>query len=270
MMENEMKAFQSFTMPVFGLTNSAGFDFNRRMQLIAARYDAENRLLAALRNGDEEGTIVAFKAYGEMMNDADQEAFPTSADPVRDFKNSVLTINTLFRKAIEDSNVHPIYIHESSSYFGAAIESAETREELVSLILEMVKVYCRLVREYTLTPYSPIVRTALLYIDLNLASPISTKDIAKDQFLSPNYLSARFRQELGVSISDYLLNRRVRLAAQLLSTTQLSVQEIAAKTGIGDASYFSKQFKRVMGVSPHEYRKHNSHETRIPAGPLSS
>ena len=78
---------------------------------------------------------------------------------------------------------------------------------------------------------------------------------------------------MGVSISDYLLERRVRLACQLLSTTQLMIQEIAVKTGMGDASYFSKQFKRLMDQPPLKYRKLSraSHEgpvsaPRTPAG----
>ena len=124
--------------------------------------------------------------------------------------------------------------------------------------MDMVYVYCHLVKECSLAAYTPPVRKALLYIDMNLASPISTRDIAQEQFLTPNYLSSRFKQEVGVSISDYLLTRRVRLACQLLSTTQLSVQEIAAKTGMGDASYFSKQFKRITGVAPLRYRKQNT------------
>ena len=92
-------------------------------------------------------------------------------------------------------------------------------------------------------------------IDMNLASPISTKDIAQNQYLTPNYLSARFKEEVGVCISDYLLKRRVDLACRLLTSSQLSVLEVAGKCGMGDASYFSRMFKRVMGVGPLRYRK---------------
>ncbi len=245
-------------MPMFELTDSAEFDFNRQMQLIAARYAAEEQLLSAVASGDEEAVFAAYRAYGELMQQPEQENANTSEDPLRDFKNSVLITNTLFRKAIEGSSVHPIYIHESSSYFGRAIEAAQSTEELYVLIMDMVYVYCRLVKECSLATYSPPVRKAMLYIDMNLASPISTRDIARDQYLTPNYLSARFKQEAGVSISDYLLNRRVRLACQLLTTTRFSVQDIAAKTGMGDASYFSKQFKRITGLAPLRYRKQHA------------
>ena len=248
-------------MPMFELTDSSEYDFNRQMQLIADRYQAEETLLAAIAAGDEDGAIAAYYAYGELMQRPQQEPAPTSDDPLRDFKNSILITNTLFRKAIEGDIVHPIYIHESSSFFGTMIEKAKTTDELIVILRDMVHVYCQLVKECSLAAYTPVVRKALLYIDMNLVSPISTREIAQDQFLSPNYLSTRFKQEVGVSVSDYLLNRRVRLACQLLSTTHLSIQEIAAKTGMGDASYFSKQFKRVMGISPMRYKKNSRPES---------
>lgn len=242
-------------MSMFELTDSSDYDFNRQMQLIADRYAAEERLLSAIAAGDEDGAITAYMAYGELMRGSQQKLVPTSDDPLRDFKNSVLITNTLFRKAIEGNYVHPIYIHESSSFFGAEIEKAKSVDELIVILKDMVHVYCQLVKQCSLAAYTPVVRKALLYIDMNLASPISTKEIAQDQFLSPNYLSTRFKQEVGISISDYLLERRVKLACQLLSTTSFTIQDVAAKTGMGDASYFSKQFKRVVGLSPMRYKK---------------
>ena len=248
-------------MPMFELTDSSDYDFNRQMQLIADRYAAEEKLLAAIAAGDEDAAVAAYIAYGELMKNPQQENANTSSDPVRDFKNSILITNTLFRKAIEGNYVHPIYIHETSSFFGTVIENAKTLDELYVLIADMVHVYCQLVKQCSLAAYTPVVRKALLYIDMNLASPISTKEIAQDQFLSPNYLSTRFKQEVGVSISDYLLERRVKLACQLLSTTSFTIQEVAAKTGMGDASYFSKQFKRIMDISPLRYRKESHAKT---------
>ena len=248
-------------MPMSELTDSPEYDFNQQMQVIAERYQAEETLLSAIAAGDEDRAIAAYYAYGELMQGSQQEPAPTSDDPLRDFKNSILITNTLFRKAIEGNYVHPIYIHESSSFFGTKIEKAKTMDELIGIIRDMVHVYCQLVRECSLAAYTPVIRKALLFIDFNLASPISTKEIARYQFISPNYLSTRFKQEVGVSVSDYLLNRRVRLACQLLSTAHLSIQEIAAKTGMGDASYFSKQFKRVMGISPMRYKKNSRPES---------
>ena len=169
-------------------------------------------------------------------------------------------MNTLFRKAIEGNYVHPIYIHIASSRLGTKIEQAQTELELNTLVGEMVKTYCGLVKGYSLASYSAPVRKAILYIDLNLCANISTKDVAQDQFISPNYLSTRFKQEVGDSISDYILKRRISMARSLLESTTLSIQEVAFKVGIPDASYFSKQFKKVTGVAPLRYQKTGAEE----------
>lgn len=238
-----------------GVPSDYSYDMNREMQLIDARYRAENALLDAIARGNEEHAFQAIMDYGVLMQSPNQKAVPTSADSIRDFKNSIHTMNTLFRKAIEGNHVHPIYIHESSSNFGVRIEQAETMEALALLVVDMLRRYCYLVRTYSVAVYSQPIRKAMLYIDLNLANPISTKEIAADQFLSPNYLSSRFHEETGKTVSDFILEKRIKMACKLLRTTHLSVQDVAISVGIGDASYFSKQFRKIMGVSPLHYQK---------------
>lgn len=241
-----------------GIANRGDEDISTEMQRIADRYQAEEALLAAVASGNEEKAIRCYTAYGELMRQAEQKGIPTSSDPIRDFKNSVLITNTLFRKAIEGNYVHPIYIHAFSSSFGTSIEQAQTMDELVEIIRKMVHVYCRIVREFSTASYSPLIRKALLYIDLNLGDACSTKEIAASLFLTPNYLSTCFTRQVGMSISEYILRRRLSLAQHLLTTTNMSVQEIAAKTGMYDASYFSRQFRRIVGMSPLKFRKTNA------------
>ena len=240
------------TMPSF---DEASFDFNREMNLIDQRYQAENNLLKAIASGNNELAIVAFKNYGELMKSPLQKIYPSSCDSFRDFKNSIHTMNTLFRKAVEENQVHPIYIHEYSSRFAYTIEKAETMDELLSIIFEMVKKYCYLVKNYSLTKYSGTVKKAILYIQINLCGPLSTMDIATKQNISPNYLSNQFKLEVGCTITDYIRSHRINRALKLLSTTELSIQDIASQIGIDDASYFSKQFKKEVGISPLQYQK---------------
>lgn len=237
------------------LDETASYDINREMQLIDSRYRVENRLLEAISQGDEEGAWRALMDYGKLMRSPQQKVSPTSLDAIRDFKNSVHTMNTLFRKAIEGNHVHPIYIHESSSDFGSRIEQADSMEALAMLIGEMILRYCYLVRKYSVAIYSEPVRNAMLYIDLNLVDAISTREIAAAQFLSANYLSTRFHEETGKTISDFILEKRIKMACKLLRTTKCSIQEVATSVGISDASYFSKQFKKIKGVSPLQYQK---------------
>lgn len=99
------------------------------------------------------------------------------------------------------------------------------------------------------------VKKAILYIQINLCGPLSTIDIAKKQNISPNYLSNQFKSKVDCTITDYIRRHRMDRALKLLSTTELNIQDIANQIGIEDTSYFSKQFKKEIGMSPLQYQK---------------
>ncbi len=73
--------------------------------------------------------------------------------------------------------------------------------------------------------------------------------------LSRARLCYLFKSESGISASLYLKSLRMKEAAVLLSTTFLSVKEIMARVGLGDESHFVKDFKKIYGMTPTEYRK---------------
>lgn len=84
---------------------------------------------------------------------------------------------------------------------------------------------------------------------------ISIKMIADILFVNPNYLGHLFRSEKGMSINDYLNRARVNKAKVLLKNSELLVYEIAEKVGFSDAQYFSTVFKKIVGVTPKEFKE---------------
>ena len=64
-----------------------------------------------------------------------------------------------------------------------------------------------------------------------------------------------FKKETGRTVTDYILQRRMELAAQLLRDTRLQVQTVAQHCGIVDIHYFTKLFKRHTGLTPREFRQ---------------
>ncbi|MNJ32999.1 putative response regulatory protein [compost metagenome] len=80
--------------------------------------------------------------------------------------------------------------------------------------------------------------------------------LASMVFLTPTYLSKLFKQETGYTITDYVTEVRLHHAKQLLSHNQhLKVQEIGRQVGYADPAYFNKLFKRMVGVTPAEFKK---------------
>jgi len=69
-----------------------------------------------------------------------------------------------------------------------------------------------------------------------------------------------FRHEMGISPKRYITNLRLELAIRLLKSRELSIEEIASRTGFANRSHFSKVFKSALGVSPAQFRKHRLNE----------
>lgn len=106
--------------------------------------------------------------------------------------------------------------------------------------------------------YTPMVTKAKQYIEKNFfKEELSLEEVSSEIKVSPAYLSRVLKQETGSSFIDYLTQVRVKMAIQLMSDPAMKIYEIAEKTGYNSQHYFSTAFKRVLGVSPVEYKKAN-------------
>jgi len=99
-----------------------------------------------------------------------------------------------------------------------------------------------------------MVRAILGYIEASMPGPVTLADLSAAFFMSEGHLSRVFRKEMGMSIIAYVKRVRIQTAARLLLDSSEPVGVIAARVGVGDANYFCRMFKSVMGVSPSEYR----------------
>lgn len=97
-------------------------------------------------------------------------------------------------------------------------------------------------------------KPALEYIENNYGAHISLETLARQSGMSPKYFCKCFRAIIHRSPIDYLNHYRVECASFLLTTTDMSVAEIAQRCGYNDSSFFIKQFKRYKGATPHQYR----------------
>lgn len=98
------------------------------------------------------------------------------------------------------------------------------------------------------------VKTALRIMDYNYSSPITVEQIAKRLSLNTSYFSRFFSEQVGTSPKQYLLNKRIERAKELLLETNASIFEIANSVGYDDQLYFSRIFKKHIGLSPLKYR----------------
>lgn len=98
-------------------------------------------------------------------------------------------------------------------------------------------------------------RDACKYVEEHLEEEIGRDDVARAVFLSPDYLNRIFKKELNMSLSHFILEKKMQMACRLLLETTLSVSEISEKIGYTNFSAFSYAFKRSMGYSPTGFRR---------------
>lgn len=98
------------------------------------------------------------------------------------------------------------------------------------------------------------IRKVLKYIDLNDFQEISLETAAISVGLTPQYLSRIFKDRYKMNFLEYLISRRMELASRLLKETDLSIKEIAVRSGYTDVNYFGRVFKKQIKISPRDYR----------------
>ena len=98
-------------------------------------------------------------------------------------------------------------------------------------------------------------KPALEYIESHYAGPIALGELARLTGLSPKYFCRSFRAVVHRSPVDYLNFYRVECASALLSSSDLTVAEVAYQCGFNDSSFFIKQFRRYKGTTPRQYRE---------------
>jgi AraC family transcriptional regulator len=95
----------------------------------------------------------------------------------------------------------------------------------------------------------------LQYVEDQLDENLSLLVMAEVAGISPNYLSELFSRSTGVSPHQYVLRRRIERAKSLLRDVRISIVEVSARAGFVNQSHFARLFRRVVGVSPTEYRR---------------
>ncbi len=92
------------------------------------------------------------------------------------------------------------------------------------------------------------------YIDKNYAKPITLKDVAEVACMSESAFSRFFKSETGKNISNYIIDMRIAKACRELVDTNKTISEICFSTGFNNISNFNRQFKKIKGRSPKDFR----------------
>jgi len=216
-------------------------------------YRAEQALLTMVRQGDlqykESLTGIASVFNGKQK---------LSHKPLQHAKLSQVVIIALASRAAIEGGVSPEVIYPRTDAYILDVDNATNAPEVTEVGMAMLEDFVQLVHAQKLKEaYSKPIRSCCDYIDAHLEDRLSIQDLARRIGYTDYYLSRKFKKETGMSIGDYIKEARIRRAQMLLTTTDMSIQDISEKLGFGARSFFAEVFKQVTGVPPAQWRNEN-------------
>ena len=179
-----------------------------------------------------------------------------SRDPLRNMKYHFTISAALIARFCVNSGMTPEQAYSLSDVFINRADESTSIEDVRSIHDEMIEEYTkqmRILRSSKL--YSKQILRAVEYISEHLHSRVLIEDAAKTLHITPAYLSRLFKSETGMTFSDYVNHRKIEEATGLLQYSDYSDLEISNLLCFSSQSYFIKIFKKIMNMTPNEYKK---------------
>ena len=222
-------------------------------------YDQELRELSAIEHGDvqalERSILEVYEGEIGMLS---------RHDSLRNTKNlGIVVITTSSRAAIRGGLLPELSFSMSDVYINA-IEEALDPQTVGRITRGAQYRFARLVSEQKSgkarqaekeqAGENEHVSRAKDYIFQHLHGRIRVEEIAEELALHPRYLSTLFRQQTGMTLSQYILTEKLRLVRNLLTYSEYSYLDIANYLGFASQSHLGEVFRREMGMTMKEYR----------------
>ncbi len=137
----------------------------------------------------------------------------------------------------------------SSGLFDRAVYSAN---DMVAWIEHVVAASSNIIQD--MSKEHSIIERSIRYIKLHIDQDIKREDVSAYVYLNPDYLTRIFKQETGMSITEYTINERIKIAKKLLENTDMPISSIALRVGYTNFSHFAKTFRKYTGMNPIEFK----------------
>lgn len=131
-----------------------------------------------------------------------------------------------------------------------------------SIITEIIVTAIRKATNNSLSATPLPIQQAVSYINEHFQEQLTLAELAATLSFSPNYLGMLFKKQMNCTFHEYLNTLRLKHACNLLSFSNMSVKEISFSSGYSSVEYFMYAFKKMMMMTPNEYRK--AHQANIP------
>lgn len=210
--------------------------------------DKERELLFAIRRGDESESR-------RVLNELLGAVFFSSGHRFDAIRFRGLELLVLLSRAAMEAGAEAEEVLGLNFRYLRRFQDLDSTEDLAYLLDSILGRFMRLAFTLKTVKHATAIKRALKFIREHYASEFSLTEAAEAAGLSSAYFSKVFKAELGESFSEHVNRLRIERAVILLTSTGLSLVEIAGQVGFEDQSYFTKVFKRIIGISPGRYRE---------------
>lgn len=177
-------------------------------------------------------------------------------DQLRQMKNIFIVSAALTSRAAIRGGMNAEDALSLSDAFIQKCELLNTPYQINNLQYHMVLDYTDRVRKIRHGKYSSKLAVDVAdYVHRHLSESINTEELAKELYISRPYLSAKFKEDTGTTLTDFILHEKTEEAKRLLRYTDKTATMIGAYLGFSSQSHFSRVFKKYTGLTPAEYRK---------------
>jgi YesN/AraC family two-component response regulator len=143
---------------------------------------------------------------------------------------------------------------EKKKYF-TRIAYCQSKKDLKDIHFQITEDLIKALNRYSMNQYSPIVKMAIEYIQNNKFKFLYAKDVSDAIKINRSYLSKKFKEDVGETITNYIHRVKMDLAIELMESNIYKYNEIAELLGYANYSYFSRVFKKYHGKTPDVYMK---------------
>lgn len=211
------------------------------------------RLTGQILQGIREGNLYLAEKSLQERNQLPLQG--NLQDELTEWKYDLVVLMALMNQVLQGQGMECLILDSIHMRYIQRINVLESVEDCKKMGEEMVQEYCLLCDKGQKKNYPIVVQKVILAVDMDVSQSLTLKDFSRQLNVNSAYLSGLFKRELGVTLTEYVTDRRIRHAKNLLLTSQSPVKAVAKQVGIPDVQYFCRLFKRKVGITPARFRE---------------
>ncbi|HZG85824.1 helix-turn-helix domain-containing protein [Paenibacillus sp.] len=214
--------------------------------------ELEKQIASALEHAD----LHAFRQHLRAL-------FPEHRDtPMFAFASLTFRLLLLFASVAKKFHTGDASLQQHLLQCQMTVWEHRSREDILEQLRSLAQRVMDAVKKAKDAGGSALAEAVRKYVDENYSYELTLSALADLFHLNENYLSGLFKQNAGITFSEYVTKLRMTKAAQLLVESDLKLTDIATLVGYSSSSYFSTSFRKFYGMSPKEYRETMAGETQ--------